>query len=93
MFLRKFYNQGKSALINPMPSNFNKQGAFDKLKPQGSLILASQKETTPSQVSIQNFAFNSSTAKKNPNADLAGIGAVGGKLGHKQNRMQCESPA
>ncbi len=33
------------------------------------------KQASDKEVSVQNFAFNS--AKKNPNADLAGIGSVG----------------
>ena len=56
---------------------------------------SSFKETGNPQVSVQNFAFHSNQ-KKTPNADLAGIGAVGGKgLGSSatKTRLQSNSPA
>ena len=37
-------------------------------------------------MAVQNFAFNSSKKDKQPNADLLGIGAVGGS--NKLNSMQ-----
>lgn len=42
------------------------------------------------QVAVQNFSFNSN--KKNPNADLAGIGAVG-KAGPSNRLQSGGSPA
>ena len=45
------------------------------------------------QLNVQNFAFNS--GKKNPNADLAGIGAVGkvNQASAMKQRLQSGSPA
>lgn len=59
--------------------------------------MLSQKETAQNaQVSVHNFAFTNSS-KKQPNADLAGIGAVGGKaysqpVSVQKNRLQSGSP-
>lgn len=66
-------------------------------------MASSQKESN-AQVSVQNFAFSNSnsTAKKQPNADLAGIGTVGGKGSNAggsaskpnmNNRLASDSPA
>ena len=65
-------------------------------------MASSQKESN-AQVSVQNFAFSNSnsTAKKQPNADLAGIGTVGGTVGGNNgsskkptvNRLTSGSPA
>jgi hypothetical protein len=49
MFLRKFYNQGKSAIINPLPQTKGIQNSGDanKIKTQGSLFLATSKDPAP----------------------------------------------
>ena len=81
LFLRKYYNQGIGAKINPAPVTKPINTELSKLKPQGSFLMASSQKEGNAQVTVQNFAFSNSnsTAKKKPNADLADIGAVGGK--------------
>ena len=83
LFLRKYYNQGIGAKINPAPVTKPINTELSKLKPQGSFLMASSQKEANAQVTVQNFAFSNSnsTAKKKPNADLADIGAVGGKGG------------
>ena len=45
LFLRKYYNQGKGAIINPLPVTKPINTELSKLKPQGSFLMASsQKE-------------------------------------------------
>ena len=81
LFLRKYYNQGKGPIINPLPVTKPINTELSKLKPQGSFLMSSSQKEANAQVSVQNFAFSNSnsTAKKQPNSDLAGIGPVGGK--------------
>ena len=64
-----------------VPFTKQPQATDPKLKTNGSFLMASgQKEANP-QVNINNFNISSSNSKqqKQPNADLMGIGAVGGK--------------
>ena len=104
LFLKKYYNQGKGPVINPLPVTKPIPTELSKLKPQGSFLMTSSQKESNAQVSVQNFAFSNSnsTAKKQPNADLAGIGTVGGKGGNAgssaskpnmNNRLASDSPA
>ena len=45
LFLRKYYNQGKGPIINPLPVTKPINTELSKLKPQGSFLMSSsQKE-------------------------------------------------